>query len=209
MTIKHLKMNVSAENETVIKEINLLPNGILKVIKKNLFNDYTSGEQDSDYLDLKNIKLKILTVTQQELDALEISDDDDDINLRETNIFLVPLNTNGDDEYKEMIWSEDKEGFEQIGTTKLELDTKENISNKVSSWSNVTTHNHYPTEKLVKDSLDGKAESVHYHSTNQITGLNIPTDITDLEGVSVEEFEITYGNNLTERIKFLIYDEDD
>ena len=33
---------------------------------------------------------------------------------------------------------------------------KENASNKVKSWSSTTTDDHYPSEKLVKDSLDGK-----------------------------------------------------
>ena len=33
---------------------------------------------------------------------------------------------------------------------------KENASNKVTSWSATTTHTNYPSEKLVKDSLDGK-----------------------------------------------------
>lgn len=31
---------------------------------------------------------------------------------------------------------------------------KENASNKVTSWSTTTTNDHYPSEKLVKDSLD-------------------------------------------------------
>ena len=34
--------------------------------------------------------------------------------------------------------------------------TPENSSNKVTSWSNTTTDTNYPSEKLVKDSLDNK-----------------------------------------------------
>lgn len=37
---------------------------------------------------------------------------------------------------------------------------KEDKANKVSTWSNVTNHDHYPSEKLVKDSLDQLQESV-------------------------------------------------
>ena len=40
---------------------------------------------------------------------------------------------------------------------------KEDASNKVSSWSSTTTNAHYPTEKLVKDSLDSKSDSTHTH----------------------------------------------
>ena len=35
-----------------------------------------------------------------------------------------------------------------------DISGKENISNKVKSWSTTTTDDHYPSEKLVKDSLD-------------------------------------------------------
>ena len=47
---------------------------------------------------------------------------------------------------------------------KVNISDKEDKSNKVSSWSNTTTDTHYPSEKLVKDSLDGKANSTHTHS---------------------------------------------
>ena len=34
------------------------------------------------------------------------------------------------------------------------LNSKEDNSNKVTSWTATTTDTHYPSEKLVKDSLD-------------------------------------------------------
>ena len=37
---------------------------------------------------------------------------------------------------------------------------KEDSSNKVSSWSSTTTNVHYPSEKLVKDSLNDKVDKV-------------------------------------------------
>ena len=40
--------------------------------------------------------------------------------------------------------------------TATDITGKEDSSNKVSSWSNSTTDDHYPSEKLVKDSLDDK-----------------------------------------------------
>lgn len=38
-----------------------------------------------------------------------------------------------------------------------DISGKEDKSNKVTTWSSTTTHEHYPSEKLVKDALDGKA----------------------------------------------------
>lgn len=51
------------------------------------------------------------------------------------------------------------------------LAEKEDISNKVSSWSSTTNNTHYPSEKLVKDSLDGKVDKVSGKglSTNDFT----------------------------------------
>lgn len=52
---------------------------------------------------------------------------------------------------------------------RVNISSKEDKSNKVSSWSNPTADTHYPSEKLVKDSLDGKANSTHNHTKSQIT----------------------------------------
>lgn len=51
------------------------------------------------------------------------------------------------------------------------LTGKEDTSNKVSSWSPTTTNTSYPSEKLVKDSLDNKVDKVSGKglSTNDFT----------------------------------------
>ena len=54
-------------------------------------------------------------------------------------------------------------------TTHQDISGKEDSSNKVTSWSNTTNNTRYPSEKLVKDSLDAKADA----ST-------IPTKVSDL-----------------------------
>lgn len=56
---------------------------------------------------------------------------------------------------------------------------KEDASNKVTSWSGTVTDTHYPSEKLVKDSLDGKAASSHTHTKSQITDF---PEIPDVSG---------------------------
>lgn len=64
-----------------------------------------------------------------------------------------------------------------------DISGKENISNKVSSWSTTTTDTHYPSEKLVKSSLDNKVDKVSGKvlSTNDFTNM----DKTKLDSVEV------------------------
>lgn len=50
------------------------------------------------------------------------------------------------------------------------INEKEKKNNKVTSWSPTTTDAHYPSEKLVKDSLDSKASSSHTHGNLQNNG---------------------------------------
>ncbi len=54
-------------------------------------------------------------------------------------------------------------------TAHQDISGKEDKSNKVTSWSSTTTDTHYPSEKLVKSALDGKASSSHTHTKAQIT----------------------------------------
>ena len=64
----------------------------------------------------------------------------------------------------------------------LPTHTIENVTHKVSSWSSTTTDVHYPTEKLVKDSLDGKASSTHTHGNIQNGGTLQTNDVTIANG---------------------------
>ncbi len=45
------------------------------------------------------------------------------------------------------------------------IDTYQTKSNKVNSWQNTPDNNHYPSEKLTKDSLDLKIEKVRINNT--------------------------------------------
>lgn len=47
-----------------------------------------------------------------------------------------------------------------VSAVNITTDNTENKNNKVTSWTSTTTNDHYPSEKLVKDSLDGKADKV-------------------------------------------------
>lgn len=54
---------------------------------------------------------------------------------------------------------------------------KEDKSNKVSSWSSTPDNTHYPSEKLVKDSLDGKSNTNHTHDYVKIQTLPTNADL--------------------------------
>lgn len=55
-------------------------------------------------------------------------------------------------------------------TLKVKVDNiLQMISNKVTSWSNTPSDDNYPSEKLVKDSLDGKANLSHNHDDRYYT----------------------------------------
>lgn len=45
------------------------------------------------------------------------------------------------------------------GTVGIELKRKESINNKIVEFQDVPDDNHYPSEKLVKDSLDAKLDT--------------------------------------------------
>lgn len=60
-------------------------------------------------------------------------------------------------------------------TSHQDISGKEDKSNKVTAWSDTTTDTNYPSEKLVKAALDGKAASSHTHTKSQIT--DFPTSM--------------------------------
>ena len=48
----------------------------------------------------------------------------------------------------------------KVSEVHIASDSTENKDNKVTSWSSTTDDTHYPSEKLVKDSLEGKTDKV-------------------------------------------------
>ena len=71
-------------------------------------------------------------------------------------------------------------------TSHQDISGKEDSSNKVTSWSGTVTNAHYPSEKLVKDSLDNKVDKesgkgLFSGSYNDLTNKpSIPTKTSDL-----------------------------
>jgi len=80
----------------------------------------------------------------------------------------------------------------------------EAMSNKVTSWSSTTTDTHYPSEKLVKDSLDNKVDKVAGKglSTNDYTdaektklaGIASGAEVNVIESVKVNGTALTVSD---------------
>lgn len=60
--------------------------------------------------------------------------------------------------------------------TQTELNKKQDTSNLVTTWQATPDDTRYPSEKLVKDNLDGKANSSHTHAIADVSGLQDALD---------------------------------
>lgn len=84
------------------------------------------------------------------------------------------------------------------------VDDLEPISNKVTAWSNTVSDTHYPSEKLVKDSLDNKANSTHTHTKSNITDFPVLStvatsgsynDLTNKPSIPSKTSDLTNDSN--------------
>ena len=87
--------------------------------------------------------------------------------------FYIPNGTTG--RYTHYRWLDEDGAFHAVGVdayskaeADLIFDTKENLENKVSAWGETTSDNHYPTEKLVKDTIEDLRDEAE-HKSNKIT----------------------------------------
>lgn len=84
----------------------------------------------------------------------------------------------------------------QNATVSTALNAKENSSNKVSSWSSTVSNNNYPSEKLVKESLDDKADKTEIPTatsdlTNDSGFLTSHQSLSDIGGEVLVEKQTT------------------
>ena len=87
----------------------------------------------------------------------------------------------------------------KITAVNVTTDNTENRNNKVSAFQTTPDNTHYPTEKLVKDSLDGKADKVSNATNGHLAGLDANGNLTD-SGKSTSDFsDVHHGHgNITE-----------
>lgn len=67
----------------------------------------------------------------------------------------------------------------KISAVNVTTDNTENKNNKVSSWQSTSDNTHYPSEKLVKDGLDAKADKVSGATSGNFAGLDSNGNLTD------------------------------
>ena len=84
----------------------------------------------------------------------------------------------------------------KISGVSITTDNTENKNNKVASWSATTTDTHYPSEKLVKDSLDGKADKVSGATAGNFAGLDANGNLTD-SGKNESNLSVLEASKLT------------
>lgn len=63
---------------------------------------------------------------------------------------------------------------------------KENASNKVTSWSSTTSDTNYPSEKLVKSALDGKANTFNVSSSNTTASWGSAVTVGTVAGTALK-----------------------
>jgi len=74
--------------------------------------------------------------------------------------------------------------------------TPENVSNKRTTFQVTPDDTHYPSEKLTKDSLDGKAPISHTHEQSNV--VDLVTDLKDLTlNIMLNAFRIAQIGSLT------------
>ena len=67
----------------------------------------------------------------------------------------------------------------KVSAVNVTTDNTENKSNKVSSWQTTPDNTHYPSEKLVKDSLGAKADKVSGATSGNFAGLDSNGNLMD------------------------------
>ena len=83
----------------------------------------------------------------------------------------------------------------KVSAVNITTDNTENKNNKVTSWSSTTTDTNYPSEKLVKDSLDGKADKVASATAGDIATLDANGNLVD-SGTSIADAHVAEADKL-------------
>lgn len=180
MTIKNKDKTVSAENEQIIKDVIFNDQTMeLIITKKNL---YTNASADTTVIDFNQFRPRLAKVDSTELARLASSSAQADIDRRETHLFLVPLNdaasvTNAD-EFEVYIWisETEKQGFEKIGTTRVDLAPLESAINTIKSSDilDIQTSNGQTTS-IRLDAIEDNKQDKQFTASNTASK-NVVTD---------------------------------
>ena len=201
MTIKHVNKNISSETDEIVVTNATLSNGILTFSRKNFF-DPTDNTNHEVVIDLKNIKLRLVNISQNDLDTLSRSNDANDKIYRESHIFLVPITDDpnvstlsdiedtGEGVYIEYIWNDRNNQFEAFGSTRLDLDPiRLDISTLQSDMT--TAKSNILTLQSKMSTAETNITSLQNNKVDKVTGKQLSTeDYTTAEKTKLSNIEI-------------------
>lgn len=174
MTIKHFDKNISAEKKNILTNVTL-NNNLLTFTVEDLFEDGQTRLKNPIEISLGSHKLRLKIVTSARLTELSTSTNPNDIEERESFIFLVPFQSDEEGTYREYIWIVENEGqqnesgkFEVIGSTRIDLTNyvqKSNTAGLIKNdgtidQSNYLTMNNFTIHTLRVEYSDGTTEVV-------------------------------------------------
>ena len=200
MTIKNTDKNVSAENHEDVVVNASFNNGILTLIRKNLYDESTSAQKNIE-VDLSDHKLKLKVITQARLNALKTSTDSDDIKERESYIFLVSFSADEEGVYREYIWIEDDEDFEVIGSTRVDLSNyvqKSNTNGLIKNNGTIDTNTYLTTHQDIsgKANTSDLGEAAFSNDYEDLDNLpTIPLKTSDLTNDGADGTNVFVSNN--------------
>jgi len=84
-----------------------------------------------------------------------------------------------DEETGDLVVENDGYVYYTSSEVDTKLSAKENVSNKTTSWNSTVNDTRYPSEKLVKDSLDGKSDINHTHNSLNTQNIVSNSDLND------------------------------
>lgn len=208
MTIKNQDKIVSEENQDVVTDATL-SNGILTLIRRNLYSGTVDHENDIE-IDLSDHKLKLKIVSQERLTALENSTNQSDIKERESYIFLVSLGeSSSEGYYREYIWVQGNNSgeFEAIGSTKIDLTNyiqKTSGTNLLLANGENIAQSTFATAAALtnKEDTSNKVTAMSSSSTN--TQYPSAKAVYDALPKTTKTLTVTYTNGITEDIEFYI-----
>lgn len=174
MTIKHFNKNISAEKKNILTNVTL-NNDLLTFTVEDLFEDGQTRLKNPIEINLERYKLKLKIVTSTRLTELSASTNPNDVEERESFIFLVPFQSDEEGTYREYIWIVENEGqqnesgkFEVIGSTRIDLTNciqKSNTAGLIRNDGTVDQTNYLTMDDFITHTLrveysDGTTEII-------------------------------------------------
>lgn len=189
MTIKNKDKNISAEHENIIIDVIDNINGIITFKKKDLRSDDNPTEEIQ--IDLSKHKLNLIEKSLSDFQSMVSATNKDTfytaarITENKSGVFLVPSSVNNEGIYEEFIWAEISDSNNYQNTDYVDEDDKH--------YNFISLQSMNINLEPIRTLINGKADSNHTHSLASL-------------GLTTEEILVTYNDDSTDLVDFVIYD---